>query len=210
MFLASTRLILGLRAVGSTRGFYKIPLLNPKNRSLDSIAIVSENGKSFSYKTLFADSEGLARRLLALFKCSDLEGRRVSFLSAPTYSYVVMQWAIWRSGGVAVPLSPHHTLTELTYFLQVKPISNVKTHSQDSQSSAVIVQSSLQSMIPQESETPSVILEMVLDDHLGDLKAEIPSEAPLSLPRVSVDRDAMIIYTSGTTGKPKVWVLCCP
>jgi malonyl-CoA/methylmalonyl-CoA synthetase len=83
-------------------------------------AIIHEDGQRFTYGQLLADSAALAGRLLAAAGGADLAGRRVPFLAPANYDYVVMQWAIWRSGGVAVPLSAHHTAAEMAYYINVR------------------------------------------------------------------------------------------
>lgn len=85
-----------------------------------NVAIVHDNGEKFSYSRLLDDSASIASTLLSKLGTSDLNGQRIGFLTHPTYSYVALQWAIWRSGGVAVPLSSHHTPEEHKYFLQVR------------------------------------------------------------------------------------------
>ena len=47
----------------------------------------------------------------------DLKGKRVAFLAPPSAAYVITQWAIWRSGGVAVPLCITHPPAERQYYV---------------------------------------------------------------------------------------------
>ena len=72
-----------------------------------------------SYGRLLDDSAMLGRHLLALCGTDDLAGRRVGFLAPPNYDYVVMQWAAWRAGGIAVPMSTHAAASELAYAIEV-------------------------------------------------------------------------------------------
>ena len=106
------------------------PALPLFRRALDhstNVAIVNEDGSKQTYARLLSDAMCLAGRLVEHLSGRDLGGSRISFLSPPTYDYVVIQWAIWLAGGVAVPLSPHHTLQELSYFTSVR--QSLRTHS---------------------------------------------------------------------------------
>ena len=93
-------------------------------------AIVS-NGLSFSYKDLLQHSDTLAdeiRSALKLAPGADLKEARVSFLTPATYEYAVAQWAVFRAGGVAVPLSTHHPQPELEYYVKDSGASVVVGH----------------------------------------------------------------------------------
>ena len=68
-----------------------------------------------TYHELVANSAVLAEALLES-RC-DLDETRVAFLAPAGADYVTMQWAIWRAGGIAVPLSLSATLPELRYTL---------------------------------------------------------------------------------------------
>ena len=70
-------------------------------------AIVS-NGKSYSYDELLNASHQFATILL--HQKQDLNEARVAFMVNPGFDYVKVQWAIWRAGGVAVPLCLTHPL----------------------------------------------------------------------------------------------------
>jgi malonyl-CoA/methylmalonyl-CoA synthetase len=60
--------------------------------------------------------DGSARGAATLLEgCADLGGRRVVFLVPPGIGHVVAQWAIWRAGGVAVPLSASQAPGEWDY-----------------------------------------------------------------------------------------------
>eukprot|EP00047_Mylnosiga_fluctuans_P020659 m.94754 g.94754 ORF g.94754 m.94754 type:complete len:517 (-) comp8581_c0_seq3:108-1658(-) len=149
----------------------------------ERVAIVSHN-VSYTYGRLLEDSASLAHTLCQHEKVSDLAGHRVAFLAPPTYDWAAMHWAIWRAGGVSVPLSPHHTPAELEYFIKDSQSSVVLAHPKHAAGLA-----SLGLDVPILTFAPS-----------QGLPSGPPAEA---LPTVEPDRDAMIIYTSGTTGKPK-------
>jgi malonyl-CoA/methylmalonyl-CoA synthetase len=65
------------------------------------IAVIS-NQKEYSYDQLLCISNSIANSLLDRQK--DLSEERVVFLTPPSFEYVAVQWAIWRAGGIAVPL----------------------------------------------------------------------------------------------------------
>lgn len=54
----------------------------------------------------------------------DLNGKRVVFDSPPSAAYVVTQWAIWRAGGVAVPLCITHPPAEKQYYVSQLALYN--------------------------------------------------------------------------------------
>ena len=71
---------------------------------------------SFSYFDLFLQSEQVAKNLLE--GSPDLKEKRVAFLLPSDFSYVKVQWGIWRAGGIAVPLCTSHPTPELEYIVQ--------------------------------------------------------------------------------------------
>ena len=48
----------------------------------------------------------------------DLDESRVAFLITPGFDWVAVQWAIWRAGGIAVPLPMNHPPAELDYLIR--------------------------------------------------------------------------------------------
>ena len=63
---------------------------------------IKSSGQSFTYQELLDSSESIAAELLN--GREDLHEERVGFLVQPGFGYVSLQWAIWRAGGIAVPL----------------------------------------------------------------------------------------------------------
>ena len=92
-----------------------LPLFDRASQSADRTAIVSGQ-ESFSYQQLLDDSNRVASALLD--GATDLEEARVCFLIPAGYEYVVVQWGIWRAGGIAVPLGLMHPLPELQYTVE--------------------------------------------------------------------------------------------
>eukprot|EP00667_Euglena_gracilis_P006252 EG_transcript_6306 len=115
---------------------------------------------------------------------ADLDGQRVVFLADPSVQYVVMQWAIWAAGGVAVPLCPLHPPPELQYVIA------------DTQPCLVLATAGYKERLEglaAEHRLPLLVLEECPAD--GDA---VPPP-----PETWQSRAALILYTSGTTGKPK-------
>ena len=142
------------------------------------IAIESEN-KEYSYKNILDKSDLIASFLLG--KKSDLLEQRIGILVNPNIDYVTILWGIWKSGGVAVPLSLSATENELKHYITDSGIN-------------IIISSK---NCEQKENIPNI----------NDLKLinveNLETHRKTPLPRLSLERRAMIIYTSGTTNKPK-------
>ncbi len=145
----------------------------------DAVAFRSESGEYF-YRELLDRSATLAAAILG--DTDDLREARVAFLVPAGFDYTTVQWAIWRAGGVAVPLCLSATEPELEYAL-----SNSESHS-------VVVPRGLVDKVTPLCERLHLRLQIVDDVHAAQ-------ERPL--PRIDPGRRAMILYTSGTTNKPK-------
>lgn len=155
-------------------------LLTPRaEQHPERLAIVSPEG-DFSYGELLEASERVASWLLG--DSEDLREKPVAFLAPPGFSYVALQWGIWRAGGIAVPLSLFYPRPELEYVLRDTTPAKVIAHPE----SAGLLGPAAKSL------GMSFGLSTKAMEHL---------QRPL--PAVSPERRAMIIYTSGTTGKPK-------
>ena len=144
----------------------------------DRIALDTPEG-TFTYEDLLGASAEAANRILA--GRHDLDGARVCFLVTPGWPYVVTQWAIWRAGGVAVPMAVSHPPAELAYVLD------------DAEPDVVVADPALLDRIDG----------LAAERGLTLLTTSELAEPPGPLPSVSPDRPAMMHYTSGTTGRPK-------
>ena len=142
-------------------------------------AIIS-NHQTYLFSDLINASEKLAHVLLN--GVSDLNQARVSFMVNPGFDYVVSQWAIWRAGGVAVPLCLTHPLPSLQYVVE------------DTGTNIIIVSPEYEKMLSQLAIEKNIRL-IVLGVELPIVNA--------ALPEILSSRNAMILYTSGTTNKPK-------
>ena len=136
--------------------------------------------KEVAYDTVLRRSESIAVALLA--GADDLEESRVAFLVPPGADYSVVQWGIWRAGGIAVPLCLSATQSEWEYTLS------------DAQVNLLVVASSMAEKIQPLVERLQIRLIRSND---------VPESEADALPELKGNRRAMILYTSGTTSKPK-------
>jgi malonyl-CoA/methylmalonyl-CoA synthetase len=158
-----------------------LPLLARAAAHADHIAVAASEG-TFHYHDLLDASAAAATRLLA--GADDLHEARVAFLVPPGFTYVVVQWGIWRAGGVALPLAVSHPPAELAYSIE------------DSGASVVVATPEMADRLRPIAEERS--LQFLLTTELlagGAGEAVLPALLP--------DRRAMILYTSGTTSRPK-------
>ena len=133
-----------------------------------------------SYDDLLEASARIAATLLG--HRSDLAEARVAYFIPPSFDHIAVQWAIWRAGGIAVPLALSHPRAELEYVLR------------DSEATIVVADSGSASML--EPLAISAGARFLITQ-----EALVASPGPL--PAVAPTRRAMMVYTSGTTGKPK-------
>jgi malonyl-CoA/methylmalonyl-CoA synthetase len=146
----------------------------------DRLAVVAPEGV-FTFRDLLATSGAAATRLLS--GRDDLEGARVCFLVPPGWDWVATQWAIWRAGGVAVPLAVTHPAAELAYTLDDAEPEVVVAHPELVERVAGVAAERGITLL----QTPALL-------------REGPAAA---LPALDPERPAMMLYTSGTTGRPK-------
>ena len=151
-------------------------------RSHGNAIAIRSRADEWSYAELLDRSEVLASTLLA--GSDDLREARIAYLVPTGFDYASVQWAIWRAGGVAVPLSSSATEPELEYTLT------------DSTANCVVVPASTAEKVNALCERLGLRL-LVVDE----ITAATDGES--ALPHVTPDRRAMILYTSGTTSKPK-------
>lgn len=142
-------------------------------------AVVS-NQTAYSYQQLLNASGSIAAHLLDGRK--DLAEARIVFLVPPSFEYVAVQWAIWRAGGIAVPLCTLHPLPSLQYVIE------------DTEASILVVSEEYKAMLAPLAKERKMRLLLVTD---------LMDQSTPNLPDVTLDRRAMILYTSGTTNLPK-------
>ncbi len=142
------------------------------------IAARAEESACLDYATLDERSEGLARRLRARGIGPEIA---VGLCAERGLESLVGMFAIWKAGGVYVPLDP------------ALPRLRLDTIVDDARVAHVLVDRRNESRFS----TNTVRLEGVLE---GDGAGENPSTGS---GEVSEDHAAYVIYTSGSTGRPK-------
>jgi malonyl-CoA/methylmalonyl-CoA synthetase len=162
----------------------ELPLISRARTHGDAIAFRSNRGgQSHSYRELLDRSTALAGTLLK--SDADLDEKRVALLVPAGFGYTVAQWAIWRAGGIVVPLCLSATEPEWEYTLV------------DSGARKVIANAPMAEKIAPLCTRLGVDL---IGDETGDVS---DADAARKLPEIDAHRRAMILYTSGTTSKPK-------
>ncbi|XP_075985356.1 acyl-CoA synthetase family member 3 [Anticarsia gemmatalis] len=133
--------------------------------------------------------------------------RTIAYMCNNDASHVIVQWAIWMSGNIAVPLTPLHPPDMLKYFLS------------DSFASLVVCTQEYEKVL--RPITLDVSKPLLITGRDKEITAQLyqpntsflKPKAEDQLPDVGRSNewygssDALIIYTSGTTSKPKgvVW-----
>ena len=163
-------------------------LFHPPAERSDRVAVLS-GGASRTYGELEAASQLWARHLRAAGGAADLDGARVGFLMEPGFEHVVTQWAIWRAGGIAVPLCPDHPAREIEYVID------------DADCAALIGAGATGRRVEGPARDRGIPFHDASEPDAGASAFDAPDPGPL--PAVAMDRPAMILYTSGTTGRPK-------
>ncbi len=159
-------------------------IIEQAKKNTSRAAIIS-GGVSYSYKSLLEASASIATQLLKSKK--DLHEKRIGFLIAPSFNYTVVQWGIWRAGGIAVPLCASHPLASMKYVLE------------DSQAEMILVDEEYFGFLKPLAEECGIPLSAI---------GPVMRSDGVALPVINTDRRAMILYTSGTTSKPKGVVSC--
>ncbi|SVE06542.1 uncharacterized protein METZ01_LOCUS459396, partial [marine metagenome] len=75
-------------------------------------ALIVED-RAISYEELGLRSDKVAASLLRTLETTDLRESRIAFLIQAGLDHVVIQWGIWKAGGVVVPLATSHPPPEL-------------------------------------------------------------------------------------------------
>ncbi len=125
----------------------------------------------------------------------DLSERRVAFMCPPDAAYVVSLWAIWRAGGVTVPLCAAHPEDELRYVLK------------DSGADLLLIHPLYSELLEPLAEELGIRTVDYVHAMRNAPAPALPGAESTPSNRqdapVALDRWAHIVYTSGTTGRPK-------
>lgn len=157
-----------------------LPLVSRAAQFAERTAIVMGD-RQFSYRDLLEQSGRVAASLLD--GRSDLQEARVAFAVPPGFEHVVVQWGIWRAGGIAVPLAVMHPPAEWSYALQDADVAI-----------AIGSDTFFDDLL-------RVAAELGVSCRSSESLYELPHRK--HLPQIETSRRAMILYTSGTTSKPK-------
>ena len=135
---------------------------------------------TFTYAELNHQIDQVASCLLK--DKSELQEERIAFLLPASLHYVAALFAVWRAGGIAVPLNINAALPELEHALSSAGVTRLLMESVSvSKLGALCI---------------SLGIELISTDRLVTDKVA-------RLPQIHPDRRAMILFTSGTTSKPK-------
>ena len=154
-----------------------LPIIAKAAASADRIAFF-KGELCTTYGDLLTRSAAMAAALLD--GKADLEEERIAFMVLTGPEYAAVQWAIWRAGGIAVPLNQGAAVPEIAHVFDVAGVTRV------------VISEELRNRLgdlPQERD-----LELLAPETLN---------AEGVLPAVCPSRRAMILFTSGTTNKPK-------
>ena len=157
----------------------ELPLIARARLHNGSVAFATAN-ITHTYQELLDHSAALAAGLLG--DADDLREERVALLVPAGFAYAAAQWAIWRAGGIVVPICLSATEPEWEYAFA------------DSGARVVVADAAMTAKIAPLCGRLGVRL----------VDAEASTSAELKpLPEIAPERRAMILYTSGTTSKPK-------
>ena len=132
-----------------------------------------------TYGQLFTLAQEVAQELIVQTK--DLSQERIAFLTDRSRHYVGVQWAIWMTGSIAVPLHDKHSVRKWQYILQ------------DAGVNCVVSEERHIDKLQQATIQPVLTLAKIIDAKVSDRQ----------LPTMHANDGAQLLYTSGTTGKPK-------
>jgi malonyl-CoA/methylmalonyl-CoA synthetase len=154
----------------------------------DAVAVTDADGRGARYGELARGASAVSARVSSA--TGGTKDAVVAFLVEPGIEFVEVLLGIWRSGALAVPLSPAHTRPELAYL-----VGNA--------SPSVLIAGRTLAHHLLEAAAPGSAPVLVAEDVLAP-SAATSAEAPLVAaggPRA--DQHALMLYTSGTTGRPK-------
>jgi malonyl-CoA/methylmalonyl-CoA synthetase len=156
-----------------------LPIVSRAEDFRERTAVIDSQG-AHTYAELLDRSARVSSALLA--GGEDLREKRAAFMITPGFSWVAVEWGIWRAGGIAVPLPLAAPAAELAYVLD------------DTGCSSIIFDAAAENVLAPLARTRGIRALRISDALSSEL---------LPLPTVGTERRAMILYTSGTTSRPK-------
>lgn len=155
-----------------------IPIIQNSHTHNDTTAIIDNSG-TYTYRSLNQKAQQIATAIAA----KKIHAQPVLYLFPSGFNYVAVQWGIWLSGNMAVPVHTAHTQHEIDYLIK------------DTGASLFVCDKELKHQIEsfQHYNIQFFDLEELINKTVMKQK----------LPDVALEENALMIYTSGTTGKPK-------
>eukprot|EP00808_Paulinella_micropora_P009353 g20103.t1 len=164
---------------------------------------VQDGSQAFRYGDMLRHAVRVREDLSAALNASTARrdgSPRVAFLCPPEYQYCAIQWGIWASHAVCVPLFPRHPRSEWQHILQDSdPAVVVVPADVDAGVSAALQE------VTEAQGLQFLCLVPLPQSGQGTVASEVGSKAK-SLRREAQRQEeeaALLIYTSGTTGKTK-------
>ncbi|GGY37539.1 amino acid adenylation domain-containing protein [Streptomyces djakartensis] len=154
-------------------------------RTPEAVAVAA-GGTEWTFAELNARADTLARRLAGHGVGPDT---LVGLCVRRSAGMIAAVLAVWKAGGVCVPLDPGYPAERLSLMLA------------DASVPVVVTERALAGLLPR-SRAALVLLDR---DDLPDtdVDAGVPPNACAQLPAVRADHAAYVVYTSGSTGVPK-------
>ncbi|KAL3659054.1 hypothetical protein V7S43_015938 [Phytophthora oleae] len=169
-----------------------------------SVALTSSGGESleWTYAALLRRAFNLRDKLLRKLPKHE-DQPRVALLGARGASYLIIQWAIWLAGGIAVPLHPAHPADEMDYIVSDSGAALLVVNE-----SFTAPDSKLKEYVAELPTKMNVEVIVRTDDVKGGGEKELSAEQQKEVQQWLETQDyskagAYMIYTSGTTGRPK-------
>jgi len=158
-------------------------------------AVQGDGDSSYTFDELAKQSSDLARRLV---KLGVQPGDRIAYQSPNLIEVLVVMLAIWKAGGVVVPIPTYAGTSDIFFFISDTGARFVFVHSGVEKTDVwddITSQTKLEEVIFFGSDEPSPA--GVAGNNLAARADDI------ELPRVDPDQPAIIWHTGGTTGQPK-------
>lgn len=183
-----------------------VPIFRHAPQYSDRIALRDRHG-DYTYRGLFLSSRQFAGEISTHLAGKKQE--RVAFLCPNDASYLIVQWACWMSGQIAVPMTADHPNPVREHYISNSEASLVVTTAEYADCLHQVAQKTGAKLVVLEDALRVLAMKAAPKSTLLPSQPE-PSpwdeDQPLEAgqdPQFYSDSDAMIIYTSGTTGLPK-------